>query len=179
MATATPSSMFTPTRELPLWINRTKVARISELDGQKNPITVKSDQPVVLPLPAGGSFTVPPGGIIVGKYFENCRGWKALQPVFTAVDRSKILDPLNLLSGMGEEESWMGSLATGEKTCYGKTRNMWRDYFKVAKDAQVSQEYGKRKVLGRIYEFCGIAHDAEAGFPALVSAARQWATETK
>jgi hypothetical protein len=175
------TGMFTPTRELPLWINRTKVATVSELTmvgSEKRPLTVKTEQPIVLPLPSGGTYTLPPGGIIIGKYFESCKGWKLLAPLFVATDRSKIHDPLNLLSTMGVEEAdagWMSSSPTGEKKCYGKSLVQWRDYFRAAKDEQVSQEYGKRKVLGRISEFCGVAFTENAPFKESVNALRTWA----
>lgn len=179
MATmATGNGMFTPTRDLPLWINRTKVGTVSEMDSNHRPLTVKTEQPVVLPLPAGGSYTLPPGGVIVGKYFENCRGWKSVSPLFIPVERSKIHDPLNLLSTTSapeEDPGWKSATATGDALVYGKTLDQWRTYFKSAKPEQVSQEYGSRKKLGRIAEFCGVTIDTNGQFVEWVGALRTWA----
>lgn len=175
------TGMFTPTRELPLWINRPKVATVSELTmvgSEKRPLTVKTEHPVILPLPSGGTYTLPPGGIIIGKYFESCKNWKLLAPLFVATARAKIHDPLNLLATAGGEDydtSWLSASPTGEKKCYGKSLSQWRDYFRSVKDEQVSQEYGKRKAMGRISEFCGVQFSESAPFKDAVTALRAWA----
>jgi len=167
---------FTPTREMPLWINRTKQAKVQE---GKTTSTFTTDAPVVLSMPDGSLYALPAGGIIVGKYFENCRDWKALQPLFITVERSKIHDPLNLLSApSGEDESlttWKGQKPTGEPTVYSKTVAEWRLYFRDARDEQISQELNKRRVLRRVAEFCGVKIDDEQPHVDNVKLLRNWA----
>ena len=171
------ADMFTPTKEIPLWINRTKTAKIRE---GKEVNTFHIDQPVILPLPNGGTYTLPPQGIIAGKYFENCKNWKAVQPLYIAVEKHLIHDPLNLLdSSAAPLVDWKGATPHGEPTVHSKTGAQWREYFRSAKDEAISQEYGKTRTMKRIAEFVNVSVAEDAAYSDYVTALRAWARNSK